>query len=220
MKADLHIHSIASSDGALSPLEITRKMKELGFGAIAVLDHNTIKGSLTAAAYAKEQEIIVVRGVEISSSEGHIGALGIGEIVERDLSPEETVERIHDLGGIAVALHPFRWRSGIGAKAVRRCRFDAVEVLNGRTSPVGNKKAKILCESLQLPVTAGSDSHMEFELGRSYLTMEKCETEEQLIESIIKGMVKVEGEGRSIPDTIKYANKTIGEWVRRGFKRI
>ena len=42
---DPHIHSTYSSDSSASPRDIVRKAKAIGLDAIAVADHNTIKGS-------------------------------------------------------------------------------------------------------------------------------------------------------------------------------
>ena len=61
--------------------------------AIAVADHNTIKGSTATIEEAKNfKDFVVVPAMEISSNKGHIVALGIKEDVKQGLSPEETVE--------------------------------------------------------------------------------------------------------------------------------
>ena len=45
-------------------------------------------------------------GTEISSKDGHIGGLFLTKDIPSDLSALETVNQIHDAGGIAVAHHP------------------------------------------------------------------------------------------------------------------
>ena len=103
MILDPHIHSTFSSDSTASPRDIVKKAKAIGLDAIAVADHNTIKGSMATIEEAKDfKDIIVIPAMEISSSKGHIVALGIKEDVKKGLSPEETVETIRNLGGIAV----------------------------------------------------------------------------------------------------------------------
>lgn len=221
MRADLHVHSKASSDGSLSEREILKILKAQGFEAVAILDHNTLSASLKASEISGEFGLIVVNGVEISSVEGHIGALGIRESIERDLSAEETIEKIHELGGIAVALHPYRFRGGLGAKVIRRCRFDALEAINARTSSRGNLKAERLRRTLELPATGGSDSHFDFDLGMAFTSIsEDCQTEEDIIRCISKGETRAEGKSRSIPYTITYVKKTLSGWISRGFSRI
>ena len=41
--ANLHLHSIYS-DGAQTPDELFTKAKEMGYGALAITDHNTVTG--------------------------------------------------------------------------------------------------------------------------------------------------------------------------------
>lgn len=41
----------------------------------------------------------------------------------------------------------------------------AIEVFNGRTDDFSNMKALKLAEQLNLPMTGGSDSHTDFEIG-------------------------------------------------------
>ena len=78
-------------------------------------DHDTTKGGLAALEESKDfKDILVIPAAEVTSSKGHIVALGIREDVGRGMSPEETVEAIRDLGGIAVAAHPFvKYRDGL-----------------------------------------------------------------------------------------------------------
>jgi hypothetical protein len=220
MKADLHIHSNASSDALVDPVQILKIMKERGFGAVAILDHNSVKGSMAARRQAKEIGIIVVRGTEVSSSMGHIGALRVEEEIPKGLSPQETVDRIHGMGGLAVALHPYRMSTGIGEKTVRSCKFDAVETRNGFTSRRKNVKAQALAESLRLPCTAGSDGHREEEFGRIYLDIPECGDEEELLKSILAGKGSPQGDGLSISGSLVGSLELTAEWMRRGFHRL
>ncbi len=64
---DLHVHSNAS-DGTLTPSEIINLAHELGLGAIAITDHDTLAGSKQAADLAVPASIELVSGVEISAA--------------------------------------------------------------------------------------------------------------------------------------------------------
>jgi len=64
MKADLHTHTV-HSDGRQSVDDIIRRAKELGMGAVAIADHNTMDGCPDRA-----DGIIVLRGVEITDRPG------------------------------------------------------------------------------------------------------------------------------------------------------
>ncbi|HOY66978.1 MAG TPA: PHP domain-containing protein [Candidatus Ozemobacteraceae bacterium] len=63
--ADLHVHSTAS-DGVFAPSELIRQARELGLGAIALTDHDTLAGVPEAREAAREAGIELVAGIELS----------------------------------------------------------------------------------------------------------------------------------------------------------
>lgn len=67
-KIDLQMHSIAS-DGTFSPKELVDLAIKKGMRAIAITDHDTISGLDEAIEHAKNKDIEIVPGVEISCSE-------------------------------------------------------------------------------------------------------------------------------------------------------
>ena len=66
---DLHIHTTAS-DGTATPAEAVQIASDLGLGAMAVTDHDTIAGCGEAMAAGKELGLEVVPGIELSSRYG------------------------------------------------------------------------------------------------------------------------------------------------------
>jgi len=95
-----------------------KQAKRIGLSGIAVTDHNEIRGALEALKFSSS-DFRVIPGVEVSSAAGHILALGVEEVVARGLPADETVDRIHALGGVAVAAHPFdRLRQGVGGLCI------------------------------------------------------------------------------------------------------
>lgn len=64
--ADLHIHSWFS-DGQYSPSDIVKMAKEIGFSAISLTDHDTMRGVNQAVQMGDELGIEVIPGVEIST---------------------------------------------------------------------------------------------------------------------------------------------------------
>lgn len=65
-KADLHTHTNAS-DGDLTPEELINKVSKKNLDIISITDHDTINGYLDAKTHAKEKEIELIPGVEIST---------------------------------------------------------------------------------------------------------------------------------------------------------
>lgn len=73
MRIDLHIHSTCS-DGMLNPYEIIDEAKKNGVDVISICDHDTIDAySEDLIAYAKEKNIELICGVEISTKYHGIG---------------------------------------------------------------------------------------------------------------------------------------------------
>lgn len=75
---DLHTHS-TYSDGTLSPTELIRLAEEIGLGAVALCDHNTVAGLPEFLAAGESSSVEAVPGVEFSTDynggELHILAL-------------------------------------------------------------------------------------------------------------------------------------------------
>src|SRR5712664_1623333 len=114
LKWETHCHTVYSNrrrrrfDALNSPREMIEAAIRRGLQGMIITDHDSVMGGLvgkrTAKAYKGFQ---VVPGAEVTSRSGHILAIGIEVNVPKRLSVEETVEKIHDLGGIAIASHPF-----------------------------------------------------------------------------------------------------------------
>jgi predicted metal-dependent phosphoesterase TrpH len=77
---DLHTHSNAS-DGSLSPALLIREAARLGISAIALTDHDSIKGLSFARNEAESLNIRFIPGIEIEINypcPGHFHLLGLG----------------------------------------------------------------------------------------------------------------------------------------------
>ncbi len=66
LRADLHIHTTAS-DGKLSPTEVIAQAVERRLDVIAITDHDTIAGVDEARTVARNEQLLVIQGVEIST---------------------------------------------------------------------------------------------------------------------------------------------------------
>jgi len=63
--ADLHNHTRAS-DGDFTPGQLVARAKELGLGAVAITDHDTLKGIEQGLAAGSQAGVRVVPGAEVS----------------------------------------------------------------------------------------------------------------------------------------------------------
>lgn len=83
MKIDLHMHSLYSVDGELSPEELVKKCVDCGISVMAVADHDNVRGVAQAKKAAKEQGICCISAAEMDCSykgiNFHVVGYGIDE---------------------------------------------------------------------------------------------------------------------------------------------
>ena len=184
IKADLHVHTTYSKDSLITPKDLIYYAKKRGLNAVAVTDHNELEG---AYKIAKETDFLVIPGMEVTSSDGHIVALNVHELIPRGYSAAETVEHIHEAGGVAIACHPYVYFKGCLREKVSKT-FDAIEVINARAFPFKNsvKKAEEAAARLKLSRVAGTDAHYGPQIGYGFTVIEALEPS---VESIAKAIV-------------------------------
>src|ERR671930_593 len=202
-RADLHSHT-DRSDGSDSPQDVAAFAAALGLDVLAVTDHDTLEGAFRAADHcAASGGPEVVIGEEVTSRDGHIIGLFLERLVEPGMPAGDTVQAIHDQGGVAIAAHPF-WHTaerrgrpphGVGVAALREVGFDAVEVRNGGVTPsmaAANRTARAAARDLGLVGVGGSDAHIREALGCS-LTLFAGRSAVELRASLAAGEVAVTG---------------------------
>jgi len=172
-KVDLHSHTIYSKDCLTQTAKLLEKARKLGLDRIAITEHNRLDGAL--AAKALDPELVIV-GEEIKTTHGEIIAYFVQEEVPAGLSPQETVDRLHEQGAVISIPHPLDSlrRSAMGLDNVLTIidQVDALEGLNARcVRPEDNDAAIALAQKHGKLLTAGSDAHTTYEVGRCYLTM-------------------------------------------------
>jgi predicted metal-dependent phosphoesterase TrpH len=196
IRADLHNHSYYSPDSISSPEQMLRRARKRKINVLAVTDHNTIKGGLVASELAAKgfPEVRVIIGEEVRTKDGEILGLFLGEDIPRDLSAEETIERIKSQGGVAGAPHPFdAFRSGLEPAAIKRIApsLDFVEGFNARMMlRRHNDRAVGLAKSHHLPMSAASDAHSPGEIGHAWVDMPDFATPQEFIKSLKAGTLQ------------------------------
>jgi predicted metal-dependent phosphoesterase TrpH len=199
ISADLHVHTTYSKDSLITPKDLIYYAKKRGLNAVAVTDHNQLEG---AYKIAKETDFLIIPGMEVSSSDGHIVALNVHELIPRGLTAPETVARIHKAGGVAIACHPYVYFKG-SLKENVCSTFDAIEVINSRAFPFKRsvEKAEETAEKLGLTRVAGTDSHYAPQIGYAYTVIEVAEPNvEAIAEAIVEG--NCQPFGKAVPITL------------------
>jgi PHP domain len=141
-RAEVHAHTLAS-DGMVSAEELVSAAAAIGLNVVCVTDHDTMADLGRATELGASLGVDVVRGEEVTTSFPpgiHIVGLFLDEQVRMHMSVEDTVDAIHDAGGLAVIAHPFMptWFAsmtpGKARQVLRTRRVDAIELRH--TAPV------------------------------------------------------------------------------------
>ena len=204
---DSHIHSEYSPDSKSKLEDIFKVAKNKNIDIIGISDHNTVEGSKEAQKLTKNDDLMVIPSIEVSALEGHILGFGCEESIKRDLQAAETIDLIHEQGGLAIIPHPYCfYRHGLLCKAdYKELKIDAIETKNARFI-IGycNNKAKKLSKKENLPGLGASDAHFYKFVGDCYSKID-CEKDiDSVLKSIKKAKVEALGKGTSNIKLSKY----------------
>jgi predicted metal-dependent phosphoesterase TrpH len=175
-RADLHVHSTHSKDATTTVRGVLKQASLIGLNVVAITDHDEIRGSLEARELASQYNVEVVPGVEVSTAEGHVLALFVDRPMPRGLPLIDTLVRIGDFGGIAIAPHPINHLPGsmsmesvVAAIADERAQkvLKGIEVYN-MGHEIFNKDAQKFSLFLPLSKVAASDSHIFWTVGAGH----------------------------------------------------
>ena len=207
LKMDSHIHSKYSPDSNSGLEDIIRTAEIRGIDIIAISDHNTVDGTSEIIKKCRNTDILAIPSIEISSTKGHILGFGCEENIPRDLSPADTIDRIHDLGGLAIIPHPYCfYRHGLlHNTGYEELKIDAIETKNARFI-IGycNRKAEKLKKKENLAGLGASDAHYYKFVGDCYSLID-CEKDiDSVFKSIKHRKVKACGKGTSNIRLSKY----------------
>jgi len=198
IRADLHIHTTYSDDSTVTTKTLIEKLAaHKSVKAAAVTDHDTLSGlEETRRLAAPYPDILVIPGIEISTAEGDILVLGAEETPPKPWTAQNIVDFARTKNYVSVIAHPYR-EYGMGELA-RNHKFDAVEVINGESTPQANKMAHELAKTMKLPGVAGSDAHSPPEPLTVYTEIQAGLDVDEILEAIKKGLVTTHSTARSI----------------------
>jgi predicted metal-dependent phosphoesterase TrpH len=133
LDVDPHVHSEGSYDCDVPVEEVLAAAADAGLDALAITDHDTIERSLRAVELAPTYGLVAIPGIEVSTADGHLLALGVEEALEPGRPLRETAAEVRSRGGATVVPHPFQ-RTRHGASG-RRGRGRDVQRTHGGRRP-------------------------------------------------------------------------------------
>ena len=193
-RVDMHSHSWYSGDSATDPKKFVDLYREHGILCF-ITDHNTTAGSQAVFAEIRrfDPSIPLILSEEIMTESGEIIGLFLTGEVHPYLSAAETVDRIHEQGGLALVPHPFcsyRTTSALKTDVLDEIigSIDIIEGYNARTlRDEDNKKAREYALLHTKPVSVGSDAHTVQELGRCFMELDPFSSPAELLATLNGG---------------------------------
>lgn len=236
-RADMHLHTLYS-DGVMEVQALLDRVEHsTDLDLIAVTDHERIDGALRARELhaAGDYHFGLVVGEEITTRRGHLLALFLEERVPALRPLEETIERIHAQGGIAIAPHPMApLTPSLGRRSLVRLhhdpdlshRLDAIEMLNPSVAGRARRPHRhALNQLMELAAVGNSDAHVLEHVGTGWTWFHGASAEDYR-RAIAERSTEAEGEywthwhnvsvyGRQLVAKARHVRHTLrptGEW--------
>ncbi|HEX5578058.1 MAG TPA: PHP-associated domain-containing protein [Candidatus Limnocylindria bacterium] len=180
-KADMHLHTLYS-DGTVGVEALLRHIEtNTDLDLVAITDHERLDGALRAREMhaAGDYHFELVVGEEITTRRGHVLALFIDERIPALRPLPETLERIHDQGGLAIAAHPLApLTPSLGRRSLLalhhdpdpRHQLDAIELFNPSAAGQARRRTRrrLNEELLRLAPVGNSDAHVLEHVGTGW----------------------------------------------------
>ena len=177
----MHLHTLYSDGvhGVEALLDHVERRTDLD--VIAITDHERLDGALRAreihAAGGYSFDLVV--GEEITTRRGHVLALFIEERIPALRPLPETIERIHEQGGLAIAAHPLAPLTpslgrgsllALAGDADPRRHLDAIELLNPSAAGRARRhhRRELNERALRLAAVGNSDAHVLEHVGTGW----------------------------------------------------
>jgi hypothetical protein len=115
---------------------------------------------------------LIIISQEVKSKSGDILALNIKESIPEHLCAKDSIDLIHQKGGLAIVAHPFGlWCNFKDDLSNYLDQIDGIEILNASVFS-GNQTAREFAQKHNLAFTVGSDAHFTNHfIGKAWLEL-------------------------------------------------
>jgi predicted metal-dependent phosphoesterase TrpH len=164
-------------DGWASPARIIEEAQRRNLALIAITDHDHLEGAKRVEELLSRQNspLSMIRGVEVSTRQGHLLGLFVSEAPKPGRHVEESIEAIKAQGGLVIIPHPLGRlvpslsRKKIDSLLAKDYPLDGIEIYN--PTPANAAMRAVVRSANQewhLAETGGSDAHFWQHIGSAY----------------------------------------------------
>jgi predicted metal-dependent phosphoesterase TrpH len=196
---DLHVHAQWSADAIGDLDQLAHQARSKGLQGLCLTEHNTTRHHKPLRAWNrdhKDDDFRYFPGIEVSTRQGHVLAIGVETEIPAKHDIEETLETIRDAGGIGIPAHPHRRFTGIGADLLERLlpHLRLIETHNAQETPSSNQLAARFANTHGLSGTGGSDAHQVHDVANAYTVFQRpVEDLDTLLTELEQGRVHADG---------------------------
>jgi predicted metal-dependent phosphoesterase TrpH len=209
---DLHCHTTFSPDAPLTIKRLIKMAKKRGLDGVAITDHNKVyRGPLNIDG------VDIIPGSEIDVKGGvHLLAYFIENEVEEGKNFHDAIKEVQRQKAVAIWAHPLRKEGVLEDNKDVFNIIDGLESGNAMDLKSHQKKLEMICENENLLQTAGSDGHVDGQIGTAVIKVSEKLTKENFKRVLMSGKVIV----RKEIDDFRSSNQI---WKKRSdsfFKKI
>jgi predicted metal-dependent phosphoesterase TrpH len=189
MLLDLHTHTHPlSSCSSLSLPELIVRSRDAGLDGLCLTEHDKMWPAEEVSRAAKAHDFLLLRGMEITTTQGHVLVYGLPAPLEGLWSLRRLRAVADEHGAILVKSHPLRDGNFqisadgtlLGGMADFLSMFDGFEIWSGGESDAANALAASIAQTYGLKGIGGGDVHTSSEIGRFATRFERpirCEAD-------------------------------------------
>lgn len=192
LRVELHCHTLASSDGMITPDGLLKAAQLQKLDVIAITDHDTTEGAFEFQRWFRKKNSatqILIGEERTLANKCHL----IGLFLQGDLSSQDTdqvMTEIHEQGGLVLVPHPMRQKDGLlgprGVGFTGLSAADAFEIHNAKGSYADNQGMRDQQAEIAVGSFGGSDAHYEADVGQCVNDITPCGTVEETVRAMLK----------------------------------
>ena len=196
VKLELHTHTDEDPADRIShsTRQLIDRAASLGYGALAVTLHDRYFDPAPHAAYARDQGVVLLSGIERNIGRRHILLVNFPAACADVRSFDDIARLKQQHGGLVVAPHPFYpIPSALGGELDRHpALFDAVEINAMYTRLVDfNRRAIRWARAHGKTLVGNTDLHLLDQMGTTYSLVDAEPHADAICEAIRAGRVEV-----------------------------